>query len=84
MFYQRRIKFKEEFLIKFAEVFSSGLGRCNKMKAKFELKQNVQPGFKKKKNVVFALLKQINDGLYRLGKKWVFYLMLTIAIDSSL
>ena len=52
---------KKELKIKFSEVFSGGFGRCNKMKAKFELKENVRPVFKKKRNVPFALLKQIND-----------------------
>ena len=52
---------EKELKIRFSEVFSSGLGRCNKMKAKFELKENVQPVYKKKKNVLFASLKRIND-----------------------
>ena len=49
------------------------------MKVKFELKENVQPVFKKKRNISFTFLKQINDKLDRL-KKWVFYLKLTIVI----
>ena len=54
---------KKELKIKFSEVFPGGLGRCNKMKAKFKLKKNVQLVFKKKRNVLFASLKQINDEL---------------------
>lgn len=38
------------------------------MEAKFELKENVQPVFKKKRNVPFVLLKQIDDELNRLEK----------------
>lgn len=53
------------------EVFTGGLGRCKKITAKFELKENVQPVFKKKRNVSFASLKQIDDQLDRLEKKWV-------------
>ena len=48
---------KKELKIEFSEVYSGGLGRRNKMKAKFELKEDVQLVFKKKKNVPFALLK---------------------------
>ena len=50
------------------------------MKAKFEQKENVQPVFKKKRNVRFPLFKQINDELDT-RKKWVLYLKLTIAIQ---
>ena len=57
--------------IKFSEILSGGLGRCNKMKAKFNLKENVGPVFKKKSNVPFASLKQINDKLDWLEKMGV-------------
>ena len=39
------------------------------MKAKFELKENVQSVFKKKRNVAFGSLKQINDELDRHAQK---------------
>ena len=48
---------KKELKIKFSEVFSGGLGRCNKMKAKFELKENIQPIFKKKKEYTLCIVK---------------------------
>lgn len=44
-------KLKEELHSQFPEVFSSGLGRCIEFAAKIELKENVQPVFKKKRNV---------------------------------
>ena len=47
----------------FPEVFSGGLGRRKKMSTKFELKPNIQPGFKKKRNVPFAALNQIDEEL---------------------
>ena len=61
----------KESKIKFSEVFSDVLDRCNKMKTIFELKENVQPVFKKKRNVFFASLKQINDELNRFEKMGV-------------
>ena len=57
---------KKELKIKFSEVFSGGLGRCDKTKAKFKLKENLQPVFKKDRNVSLVSLKQINDELDRL------------------
>ena len=48
-FYQRSRKFKKELKIRFSELFSGGLGRCSRIKAKFELKENIWPVFKKKK-----------------------------------
>ena len=39
--------------------------------AKFELQDNVQPVFKKKRNGPFASLKQINEDLDRLVKTGV-------------
>ena len=62
-FFNEAESFKKELKIKFSEVFSCCLGRCNKMKAKFEKKENVLPVFKKKRNVSFASLKKINDEL---------------------
>ena len=72
-------RFKERLKIKFSEVFSGDSGQCNKMKANFELKENVDQVFKKKRDVPFGSLKQVkekHDGL----EKWVFYLKLIIAI----
>ena len=60
---------KKELKIKFSEVFSGGLGRCNKIKSKFELKEKIQLVFRKKRNVSFASLKQNNDELDGLEKK---------------
>ena len=42
---------KETFL----EIFTGGLGQCNKMTAKFELKDDIQPVFKKKKKCALHL-----------------------------
>ncbi len=57
---------KKELKAKFLEVFSRGLGRCNKMFAKFELQENVTAVFKTKRNIPFTSLSQINDELDRL------------------
>ena len=56
---------KKELKLKFSKKFSGGLGRCNKMIVEFEQKENIQPIFKKKRNVPFTVLKQINDELDR-------------------
>lgn len=50
----------------FPEVFLSVLGRCNKFAAKIELKKNVQPVFKKKRNVPFATTEKTDKELDRL------------------
>ena len=50
----------------FPEVFSAGLGKCTKIKAKFELKENIRPIFRKKRNVPFAATEEINKELDRL------------------
>ena len=47
------------------------LGRCNKMTAKFELKDDIQPVFKKKRNVPFASLPLVNEELDRLERTGV-------------
>ena len=47
-------KIKMELKGSFPEVFSAGLGKCTKIKAKFELKENTHPIFRKKRNVPFA------------------------------
>ena len=49
----------------FSEVFSAGLGKCTKIKAKFELKENTHPIFRKKRNVPFAATEEINKELDR-------------------
>ena len=38
-------KLKKELKIKFPEIFSEGLGFFSKVKAKFEVKENVMPVF---------------------------------------
>ncbi len=50
----------------FPEVFSAGLGKCTKIKAKFELKENTRPIFRKRRNVPFAATEEINKELNRL------------------
>ena len=46
--------------------FSGGLRKCSKLKAKLKVKHGAQPVFKKKRNVPFAALEQINKELDRL------------------
>ena len=43
--------------------FSGGLGKCSKLKAKLKMKDGTQPIYKKKRNVLFAALEQINKEL---------------------
>ena len=50
----------------FLEVFSAGLGKCTKIKAKFEVKENTRLIFRKKRNVPFATTEEINKELDRL------------------
>ena len=50
----------------FYGLFSGGLGRCTKMVASFELKENAQPVFKKKRSVPFASLEKIDQELDRM------------------
>ena len=50
----------------FPEVFSAGLGKCTKIKAKFKLKENTRPIFRKKRNVPLATTEEINKRLDRL------------------
>ena len=61
-------KTNKELKEAYPEIFSGGLGRCTKMMAKFKLQDYVQPVFKKKRNVPFASLEQINEELDRLVK----------------
>ena len=58
-------KIKMELKGSFPEVFSGGLGKCIKIKAKFELKENTRPVFRKKRNVPFAATEEINKDLDR-------------------
>ena len=53
----------------FPEVFSAVLGKCTKIKAKFELKENTCPIFRKKRNVPFTAIVEINkvDRLVNMG-----------------
>ena len=53
-------KIKMELKGSFPEIFSAGLGKCTKIKAKFELKENTCPIFRKKRNVPFATIEEIN------------------------
>ena len=59
-------KIKIELKGSFTEVSSAGLGKCTKIKAKFELKENTRPIFRKKRNVPFAATEEINKELDRL------------------
>ena len=59
-------KVKMELKGSFPEVFSAGLGKCTKIKTKFELKENTRPIFRKKRNVPFAATEEINKELDRL------------------
>ena len=47
-------KIKMELKGSFSEVFSAGLDKCTKIKAKFELKENTRPIFRKMRNVPFV------------------------------
>lgn len=55
----------------FPTVFSPGLGTCTKMEEKFQLKENAQVVFKKKRNVPFASIEQIDKELDKLEKTGV-------------
>ena len=61
-------KLKKELKIKFLEIFSEGLGFCSKVKAKFEVKENVMPVFQPKRPVPYVLVKIIDKELERLEK----------------
>ena len=54
------VNLKKELKQRFPQVFSGGLGKCYKLKAKLKVKDSTQPVFKKKRNVPFAALEQIN------------------------
>ena len=59
-------KIKMELKSSFPEVFSPGLFKCTKIKAKFELKENARPIFREKRNLPFAVTEEINKELDRL------------------
>ena len=59
-------KIKIELKGSFPELFPACLGKCTKIKAKFELKENTRPIFRKKRNVPFAATEEINKELDRL------------------
>ena len=59
-------KIKMELKGSFPEVFSAGIGKCTKIKAKFELKENTRPIFRKMRNVPFATTAEIYKELDRL------------------
>ena len=56
----------KDLKIKFPRVFSERLGICKKTVAKFEVKENAKPIFKRKRNVPFGALEQIDKELERL------------------
>ena len=66
-----REKLLKELKESFPDVFSGGLGRCNKMTARLELKEDSHPVFKKKRNIPFASLNQIDKELDRLERTGV-------------
>ena len=59
-------KIKKEQKGSFPEVFSACPGKCTKITAKFELKENTRPIFRKKRNIPFASTKEMNKELDRL------------------
>ncbi|MGX9987631.1 reverse transcriptase family protein, partial [Soonwooa purpurea] len=61
-------KLKKDLRESFPKVFSEKLGCCTKMEAKFKLKENVTPVFKKKRSVPFASIQKIDEELDRLVK----------------
>ena len=67
-------KIKMELKGSFSGVFSAGFGKCTKIKAKFKLKENTRPIFRKKRNVPYAATEEINkelDQLVNMGiSKW--------------
>ena len=64
-------KIKMELKGSFTEVFSAGLGKWTKIKAKLEPKENTRPIVRKKRNVPFAATEEINKELDRLVNKGI-------------
>ena len=56
-------KLKKELKIEFPEIFSERLGFCSKVKAKFEVKENVIPVFRSKRAVPYASVEIIDKKL---------------------
>ena len=61
-------KLRKERKIKFPEIFSEGLRFCSKVKAKFEVKENVLPVFQLKRAVPYVSIEIIGKELERLEK----------------
>ena len=61
-------KLKKELRIKLPEIFPEELGFCSKVKAKFEVKENVMPVFRPKRPVPYASVEIIEKELGRLEK----------------
>ena len=59
-------KIKMELKGSFPKVFSAGFGKCTKIKAKFDRKENTRPIFRKKRSILFAATEEINKELDRL------------------
>ena len=72
---KKNSKQNKNFLIvlksEFPRVFSEGLGVCTKTEVNFELKQNVKPVFKPKRNVPFSSKQDIEIELQRLQENGV-------------
>ena len=64
-------KLKKELIIKFPEIFSERLGFCSKVKAKFEVKENVITVFRPKRAVPYTSVEIIDKELDRLEKMGV-------------
>ena len=64
-------KIKKDLKETFPEDFSGGFSWCNKMTPKFELKDDILAVFKKKRNVPFTSLPQINEEPDRLERTGV-------------
>ena len=50
---------------KFPRVFSEGLGQCTKTEVGFELKDDIRPEFKAKRNIPFSALNAVDQELVR-------------------
>ncbi|XP_028966455.1 uncharacterized protein K02A2.6-like [Galendromus occidentalis] len=73
-----RKRFMEECMKQFPEIFSDGLGKCKNFEAKFSLKDDIKPTFRKARPVAYALLPQVVEELERMQKEGVIE-----AIDHS-
>ena len=57
------VNLKKELKQRFPRGFSDGFGKCSKLKANLRVKDGAQSVFKKKRNVPFTALEQINQEL---------------------